>query len=176
MNQINYTTLYACLADLPDGRQAQGQRDEWLSLLTLIAAALLAGQRSLTAMAQWLLQHKDELIETLKPRRTCLPSLSTLRRVLCAVEIATLEARLAAYMQTLDQRDLAPGSVITQSGERLQGQALDGKTVRGASTPVAKVHLVSVVRHESATVLAQTKVAEKHDERQAAKELFPRCR
>jgi hypothetical protein len=43
----------------------------------------------------------------------------------------------------------------------------------GASTPAAKVHLVSVVRHESATVLAQTKVVEQHDERQAAKALFP---
>jgi hypothetical protein len=57
MNQINYSTLYACLADLPDGRHAQGQRYEWLYLLTLIAAALLAGQRSLTAMIHWLLEH-----------------------------------------------------------------------------------------------------------------------
>jgi hypothetical protein len=40
--------------------------------------------------------------------------------------------------------------------------------------PGAKVHLVSVVRHESATVLAQSKVIEKRDERQAAKDLFPR--
>jgi predicted transposase YbfD/YdcC len=174
MNQINYTTLYACLADLPDGRHAQGKRYEWLYLLTLIAAALLAGQRSLTAMGDWLLQHKDELLEALKPKRKCLPSLSTLRRVVCELEIATLEARLASYTQSLDQSDPIPGSVITQHGARLQGQALDGKTVRGASTPEAKVHLVSVVRHESATVLAQTKVVEKHDERQAAKALFTR--
>jgi predicted transposase YbfD/YdcC len=172
MSKINYTTLYACLADLADGRHAQGKRYEWLYLLTLIAAALLAGQRSLTAMGQWLLLHKDALLEALEPKRRCLPSLSTLRRVLCAVDIAALEAQLAAYTQTLDQQDAIPGSVISQAGTRLQGQALDGKTVRGASAPGAKVHLVSVVRHESATVLAQTKVVEKRDERQAAKELF----
>lgn len=172
MSKINYTTLYACLADLPDGRHGQGKRYEWLYLLTLIAVAVLAGQRSMTAMGQWLVQHQDELVRTLQPKRKCLPSLSTLRRVLCELEMTALEARLAAYTQTLDQQDPIPGSVMTQQGERLQGQALDGKTVCGASTPAAKVHLVSVVRHESATVLAQTKVAAKQDERQAAKALF----
>jgi predicted transposase YbfD/YdcC len=174
MSTINYTTLYACLADLPDGRHAQGKRYEWLYLLTLIAAALLAGQRSLTAIMHWLVQHKGELLAVLKPKRQCLPSLSTLRRVLCELEIASVEVRLAAYTQGLDQSDPIPGSVVTLTGDRLQGQALDGKTIRGASSPAAKVHLVSVVRHESATVLAQTKVAEKQDERQAAKALFPR--
>jgi predicted transposase YbfD/YdcC len=172
MSKVNYNTLYACLADLPDGRHAQGKRYEWLYLLTLIAAALLAGQRSLTAMVHWLMQHKDELLTALAPKRRCLPSLSTLRRVLCDLDIAAFEARLAAYSQSLDQSDPIPGSVVTQSGERLQGQALDGKTVRGASSAAAKVHLVSVVRHESASVLAQSKVVEKRDERQAAKELF----
>ena len=172
MSKENYTTLYAFLADVPDGRHAQGKRYEWLYLLTLLAAALLAGQRSLTAMNHWLQQQQGELLTTLQPKRRCLPSLSTLRRVLCEVEIGGLEACLAAYTQALDQGDPIPGSVITQAGERLQGQALDGKTLCGASTPGAKVHLVSVVRHESATVLAQTKVAEKHDERQAAKALF----
>lgn len=175
MSKLNYTTLYACLGDVPDRRHAQGKRYEWLYLLTLISAALLAGQRSLTAMGDWLRQHEAELIQSLYPKRRSLPSLSTLRRVLCAVEITTLEAQLAIYTQTLDQQDPIPGSVVTQAGERLQGQALDGKTVRGASRPEAKVHLVSLVRHESATVLAQTKVVEKHDERQAAKTLFQRA-
>ena len=172
MRKINYTTLYACLGDVPDKRQAQGKRYEWAYLLTLNAAALLAGQRSWTAMMHWLLQHRTELLAALQPKRHSLPSLSTLRRAMCEVDITGLEARLAAYTQSLDQQDAIPGSVLTQGGERLQGQALDGKTVRGASVPGAKVHLVSVVRHESATVLAQTKVVEKHDERQAAKELF----
>lgn len=172
MSEINYTTLYACLGDVPDKRQAQGKRYEWRYLLTLMAAALLAGQRSWTAIMYWLLQHRAELLQALQPKRRSLPSLSTLRRVICEVEIAGLEARLAAYTQSLDRQDPIPGSVLTQGGERLQGQALDGKTVRGASAPGAKVHLVSVVRHESATVLAQTKVVEKRDERQAAKELF----
>ena len=173
MSKTNYTTLCASLRDVPDKRHAQGQRYEWLYLLTLIAAALLAGQRSLTAMMQWLWAHKEELLQALQPKRRCLPSLSTLRRVLCQIDIAALERQLAAYTQTLAQADPIPGSVLTQAGQRLQGQALDGKTLCGASTAETKVHLVSVVRHESATVLAQTKVADKHDERQAAKALFP---
>jgi predicted transposase YbfD/YdcC len=172
MSKPNYTTLCASLRDVPDKRHAQGQRYEWLYLLTLIAVAMLAGQRSLTAMMQWLWAHQEELLQALQPKRRCLPSLSTLRRVLCQIEIAALEGQLAAYTQTLAQADPLPGSVRTQNGQRLQGQALDGKTLCGASTSGTKVHLVSVVRHESATVLAQTKVADKQDERQAAKALF----
>jgi predicted transposase YbfD/YdcC len=172
MSTINYTTLCASLQAVPDVRQAQGKRYEWLYLLTLIAAALLAGERTWVGMVHWLVQHKEELVEALQPKRRCLPSLSTLRRVLCQVEVEVLEAQVAAYTQSLDRQDPVPGSVISEQGERLQGQALDGKTVRGASQSGEKVHLVSVVRHESATVLAQTQVADKHDERQAAKGLF----
>jgi hypothetical protein len=46
----------------------------------------------------------------------------------------------------------AAGTVVTKQGEVLRGQALDGKTVRGASAHGELVHLTSLVRHESGLV------------------------
>jgi len=172
MSPTNYSTLSACLADVPDPRDARGKRHEWLYLLTLIGVALLAGQRSWVAMVSWLVAHQAELIAALQPKRRRLPSLSTLRRRLCAIDVSDLEVRIAQYTQTLAQSDPTSGSVVTQTGERLAGQAIDGKTVRGASQAGKKVHLVSIVRHENAIVLGQRRVSEKRDERQAAKVLF----
>ena len=40
MSPTNYSTLSACLADVPDPRDARGKRHEWLYLLTLIDNAL----------------------------------------------------------------------------------------------------------------------------------------
>jgi len=75
-------------------------------------------------------------------------------------------------MCAIDGEDGLVGAVVTASGEELHGQAVDGKTVCGATAHGAAVHLVSLVRHESGTVLAQVKVAAKHDEREAAHRLL----
>jgi predicted transposase YbfD/YdcC len=174
MSEYKCTTMSECIAGVPDWRKEKGKRFEWSYLLMLIVSALMAGQHTLTDMMEWLTSHEDELVARLQPRRRQMPSLSTLWRTLVHVDIETLEARVAAYMRYLDESDPVPGSVLTQAGERLQGQALDGKTICGASTAQEKVHLVSVVRHESATVLAQTQVPKKRDERAAAKLLFAR--
>ena len=172
MSQVNYTTLMTYLGDIPDQRNARGRRYEWLYLLTLLAASLLAGNQGLLAMWQWLFYHRAELVMSLQPRRGCLPSLATLRRVLCDLDVQVLEERVAAYNQTLDAADGMTGRIATKSGTVLKGQAVDGKTVRGASAHGETVHLVRVVRHQSAAVLAQGQVAEKLDERQAAVQLL----
>jgi predicted transposase YbfD/YdcC len=49
----------------------------------------------------------------------------------------------------------------------LEGQAIDGKTVRGVGRSGRPCQLVSLVQHGSATVLAQEQVARKRDERSA---------
>jgi len=79
---------------------------------------------------------------------------------------------VAAYSQSLDEEEAVAGRVVTANRAGLCGQAVDGKTVRGASAHGETVHLVSVVRHESAAVLAQEQVREKLDERQAAAHLL----
>lgn len=172
MIQTNYTTLAECLQGISDPRNRRGRWHEWQYLLLLIASALLAGQRSGRAMAQWAATHEAELLAGLQPYRQRIPSAATLYRVLSKVPIAEVERCVSAYTRQVDEADGEMGSIETPQGEVLRGQSLDGKTVCGASQHGKLVHLVSLVRHESGIALAQERVASKIDERKAARHLL----
>ena len=172
MSTINYSTLMKCLAEVPDPRNERGRRYEWLYLLGVIVAAMMSGQRSIRGMAQWAMGNRVELIRCLSPRRLVVPSAATLYRVLRNVSVERLEVCISAYTQAIDGEGAMSGTVVTSDGEPLRGQAVDGKTVCGASAHGESVHLVSLVRHESGSVLAQVKVAAKRDEREAASRLL----
>ena len=172
MGHKNYITLWEHLASIPDPRSLRGRRYEWTFVLTLLAAAMLAGQESLLAMSQWITAHEEIFVEALKPSRKRVPSYGTLRRGLLQVPIEQLETQLRQYTQALDEDDGVSGRIETQDGRKLRGQSVDGKSVRGASAHGDKVHLVSVVRHESAAVLAQIETQAGIDEPKAAKTLL----
>jgi predicted transposase YbfD/YdcC len=170
--EAKYNTLAEHLQGISDPRQRRGQCHEWLSLLLVIATALMAGQRSGRAMAAWASEHGDELIACLPPYRKRIPSAATLYRVLSKVPIEQLERCISTYTTQIDQQDATLGSIQTKQGEMLRGQSLDGKTLCGASQHGESVHLVSLVRHESGTALAQERVATKIDERKAGRHLL----
>jgi predicted transposase YbfD/YdcC len=170
--QANYTTLAEQLQGISDPRNRRGQYHEWLYLLLVIASALMAGQRSGRAMAEWASAHSDELISCVQPYRKRIPSVATLYRVLSKVPIEQVESCVSAYTTQIDQQDAMRGSIETKQGEVLRGQSLDGKTVCGASQHGEVVHLVSLVRHESGIALAQERVASKIDERKAGRHLL----
>jgi hypothetical protein len=104
------------------------------------------------------------------------PSLATLRRVLCRLSLEALEEVVGAYLagRRLDMG--ASGQVTTLTGERLQGLAVDGKTVRCATAhtavPRTATHLVAVVGHEDGLVLRQANAPAKLDERKVAQRLL----
>jgi predicted transposase YbfD/YdcC len=170
--QTHYTTLAEHLQAISDPRNRRGRCLEWQYLLLVIASALMAGQRSGRAMAEWAAAHGEELIACLHPWRQRIPSAATLYRVLSKVPIAELERCISAYTSQVDQQDGTLGSIETKAGEQLRGQSLDGKTLRGASQHGEDVHLVSLVRHESGVALAQERVESKIDERKAARHLL----
>lgn len=172
MIQAHYTTLAEQLQGISDPRNRRGQYHEWMYLLLVIASALMAGQRSGRGMAEWAAAHGDELVACLRPYRKRIPSAATLYRVLSKVSIEQVESCISAYTRQIDQEDANMGSIETKQGEKLQGQSLDGKTLRGASQHGEVVHLVSLVRHESGTVLAQERVASKIDEGTAGRHLL----
>ncbi len=159
MDQPYYSTLMDAVADLPDLRQARGKRHPWALLLTLIAAALVCGQSSGRAIGQWVIEHRLDLKTQLPIPNRPLPSTSTLRRALQTLDIELLERRIAHFVASLDQ--LSP--TVPTAGS-WHGQAVDGKAVRGANRHGAKLHLVSLVRHESARVRKQVRVSEKSNE------------
>ncbi|MDQ5853321.1 MAG: hypothetical protein M3380_14880, partial [Chloroflexota bacterium] len=68
-----------------------------------------------------------------------LPSPATLRRALRAIDVTALEARLAQFAQ-----ELPPPPPPAETAP-WQGQAVDGKAVRGAQGYRDKLHLVSLV-------------------------------
>jgi predicted transposase YbfD/YdcC len=179
------STLVAHLATVPDPRSRRGRRYDWLYLLTLIAAAMMTGESTLVGISGWVQGHGSEASAILHRRRCGVPSLSTLRRVLCAVSIAALEGAIGAYLRGLAGEMGESGQIVTQSGERLTGQAVDGKTVRCATAhtsgdkegrPGPATHLVAVVGHEHGVVWAQANAAVKLDERKAAEHLLAQLR
>jgi predicted transposase YbfD/YdcC len=146
------------VTEVPDPRKARGKRHAWGLIMTLIAAALVAGQRNGRAIGQWVGEHAAELRTPLALPERPLPSPATLRRALRTLDVTALEARLAQFTQEL------AATMPPPAGARYQGQAVDGKAVRGAQAQGAKVHLVSLVQHGSGLVRKQVRVQEKSNE------------
>jgi len=71
-------------------------------------------------------------------------SASTLRRALQTISVETLEARLSAYVSKAEVKQAqATAPEVVRPG--LQGQSIDGKTVRGLRRYGRSLHLVSLV-------------------------------
>src|SRR5512144_2145891 len=120
MSTADHTTwdgLAKYLAQVYDVRSRRGQRYEWPCLLVLLAAALLAGERTLAGMHHWLHMHEAELVKLLQPRRRCLPSLLTSGRVLRDVKVEELEAAVGRFQRELDGECGEAGTIVTQQGE-----------------------------------------------------------
>ena len=171
MDTGQYSTLMDALKDIPDPRKARGKRYQWHVLLTIIVAALSSNYQSARAIAHWARLQADALRSAL-PDLTRIPSEATVLRALRQIDSELLEHKLAQFVASLPQTSAYAGCIITQEGEILQGQALDGKAVRTASAHGDRTHLVSVVEHASAQTLSQTERPEKRSEASAAQHLF----
>jgi predicted transposase YbfD/YdcC len=132
--------------------------------LSFDTAGLAAGQTTIVDLADWAQQHAADLIGQLQPQCPRIPSAATLRRVLRDAEAAMVEQQVAAHNQALDAADQTAGSVRALNGQRLRGQSVDGKDVRGVRAYGNPHFLVSLVRHQSAYVLGQAAVAAKTNE------------
>lgn len=162
--ELAQSTLLAHLTQVPDPRSAQGQRFVWSFLWAIAAAAVLAGQTTVTAIAAWAQAHRQELLAALQPAKPRLPSQATLRRLLSDEHLQALEQQVAAHNQSLDEADALAGSLLAANGQRLRAQAVDGKDVHGPRAHGQPLFLVSAVRHVSAYVLGQAAVDQKTNE------------
>jgi predicted transposase YbfD/YdcC len=141
------------------------------AVLTLAAAAVVAGMRSLTAIAGWVLDVAPEVRERLYARcglPAVVPSRSTLWRVIAGADAAALDAAIGAWLAA---RHAAASSEGAHGHDRddarvgLIALMVDGKTVRGAvDADGHQVHLLAAATHEHALVLAQTEVGAKTNE------------
>ena len=178
MDHPESTTLARVLAQVPDPRKQRGKRHAWTFLWTTICTALLSEQRTPHAIAHWIRLHAEELIARLQPARPQVPSESTVRRALRHVDLTALEQQLTQFSQHLPPparpAPVAPPPPpvphvpsVPAAPVRLRGLAVDGKAVRGAGMHGPRPHLVSLVEHSSARVLAQRAVVDKRHESSA---------
>jgi predicted transposase YbfD/YdcC len=172
MDQEPATTYLDHLAQVPDPRCPRGQRFEWRILLAIITAGLASGHKTPGAIADWMQEHAGELLDQLQPAKGRLPSLTTLWRALNKVKPEAVEQQVAEHNQALDQQDAPASVVVAANGQPLQGQALDGKDVRGASAHGTPTFLVSLTRHGSGYVLAQVGMPGQGHELRGARQLL----
>ncbi len=153
-------TLAEALGQLPDRRRAHLRVHELVPVLQFSVAAMLCGARSLSAMAQWGRERREDrpgllVALGLVPGRS--PSVATLHRVFKQLDVAAFEGAVGRW---LEQTGVAPDEVL----------AVDGKTLRGIhGEQLPGVHLVSVYATRSSAVLAQVAAPGKGQELAATK-------
>jgi hypothetical protein len=144
------------LTQVPDPRDRRGLRHPLDSVLALATAAVLAGARSLTAIAEWTTDAPPLVLAALGVPRDPLtgthrvPGETTLRRILAGIDGDALDAAVTGWLV-----DRLPAPRPWQR----RAVAVDGKTLRGATRPEGRpVHLLAAMDHATGAVLAQRQV------------------
>jgi predicted transposase YbfD/YdcC len=126
----------------------------------MAAAAVLAGARSIAAIAEWAADAPQPVRAALGARRDApghfaVPAEATIRRTLARLDADALAGAIGAW---LTDRDRA--AVVAWAGVR-RAVAVDGKTLRGAHPADGDgrpVHLLAAMEHATRAVLAQRQV------------------
>lgn len=152
------------LGELRDPRSRHGRRHALAGVLAIAAAAVLAGARSYTAIAEFAQEVPQATLARLgiwqRPYSDwyVAPSETTLRRVLQQVDADELDRLVGGWLA-------GQTSAWASEADQLGAVAVDGKTLRGAvGDDGRQVHLFAAVAHASGTVLAQRQVDAKTGE------------
>jgi hypothetical protein len=150
-------SLVEVLATVPDPRSRKGQRHPLTAILSLTVVAILAGCKSLEAIAQFGRDHGTPLAHALGFTRRKTPNKSCLSKLFRRLDSDALEAALSRWIACR----------IEHHG--WDALALDGKTARAAKEGDAPgVHLLSAYVPAAAAVLSQVRVDAKTNEHKAA--------
>ena len=194
------SALLVRLSKVPDLRRRRGRRHPLVVVLALAACAtLVVGGDSITAIWQWAARASQDKLGRLGARRNPLtgrflvPSERTFRRVLGKLDADALDAAVGGWAADV-ARGAVPAPVVAATPgppEReqrratqrtlehpapdglLPAAAVDGKALRGASTPEGgRVFLVAAIDHATGAVLGQRQVPSKRGEGAAARDLL----
>jgi predicted transposase YbfD/YdcC len=120
--------LLELLSLVPDPRDPRGIRHAAASVLAVAAAAVLAGCKSVLAIAEWAGEAPQELLAALGARRSWpgtrrrAPHLATFRRVLRAADANAVDAVIGSFLAeiagfgSLTRTDDGPGPVVSPGG------------------------------------------------------------
>lgn len=156
--------LRTYLATIPDPRHRRGIRHPLVAILAITAAAVAAGARSFTAIAEWAADAPQPILARLGARydprsaRYQAPDEATLRRVTQRLDADHLDAAITAWLTS--QNSLTSEPLPEHPRTMPPAIAVDGKSLRGtvARTGGAGVHLLAAFTHDTATVTAQRHV------------------
>jgi DDE_Tnp_1-associated len=156
--------LLTYLAAVPDPRAARGRRHPLVAIVGLAAAAVLAGARSIAAIAEWAADAPQPVRAALgacrdAPDHFAVPAEATIRRTFSRLDADALAAAVGAWLADRERERERPRSAAS----RRRAVAVDGKTLRGARAQAAggngrPVHLLAAMDHTSRAVLAQRQV------------------
>jgi predicted transposase YbfD/YdcC len=152
--------LLTYLAAVPDPRAIRGRRHPLVAIVGLAAAAVLAGARSIVAIAEWAADAPQPVRAALGARRDApdhfaVPAEATIRRTFSRLDADALAAAVGAWLADRERERPRPAA------SRRRAVAVDGKTLRGAHPPDGDgrpVHLLAAMDHASRAVLAQRQV------------------
>jgi DDE_Tnp_1-associated len=157
--------LLAYLAAVPDPRATRGRRHPLIAILAMAAAAVLAGARSIAAIAEWAAEAPQPVRAALGARRDApdhlaVPAEATIRRTLARLDADALAAAVGAWLADRERERERPRPAASQR----RAVAIDGKTLRGARAQAAggdgrPAHLLACMDHTSRAVLAQRQVS-----------------
>jgi hypothetical protein len=137
-------SLLEAFAQVPDPREKRGRRYPLAAILALATAAMLAGARSLYAIAQWGRLQPPEVVRALGFGRGRTPCVATLHLVFKDLDVEAFEAALRGWAQ---------GNL----GDGEEAIAIDGKGLRGIhGEELPGVRLVAAYATRAGRVLAQS--------------------
>lgn len=176
--QPEVLSLYKVFEQVKDGRKKRGVRYPLALVLTLVVLAKLAGETSLSGVAQWVRERKEYLAQALQlPSTTRFPCVATYSNVLRQVDAEELTSVIYHFFTQQESKQRCgnqPSRLLNQPGRQHKAHvALDGKTLRGTlghtSAQQPSVHLLSLYETRTGVVLAQHQVGEKENEISAVK-------
>lgn len=162
MTAFTPNSLLAHLAQVPDPRSPHGRRFALSALLASACAAILCGQASYTAIAQWTRNQPPELLHALGFFRHP-PTDGAYRYLFALLDLKAFETALSAWIAGL----------IRPEAEQLRPTPLDGKTLCGSDDKLrGAVHLLALLDGPTGGVLKQGAVDAKTNEHKAAFDLL----
>lgn len=161
MEETVQVTLWELLGEVPDHRSRLGRRFSLCSVLAIALGAVLAGRKSLAAMARWGRKLKRKQLRELGIDRPKAPCHATYHNVFKGLKVEALERVLARWVQGLLGSD-PPGQL-----------AMDGKKLRGSRTQeYPAVYLMAAYSELVQGVVAQVQVPGETNEIKAALRLL----
>lgn len=177
--EVDAGALYARLGQLTDRRARRGQRYTVALVVTIVLLAKLAGEKSVSGIAHWARLRQRWLRQALRLQRDSLPCANTSTNVCNQVDVAELNALLAAYFVPPLPALPAAAEAVAPPADAQRAQrplVLDGKTLRGsdqrgeAARPARQVVTVYDVTHQGP--LAQQARTSGQDERALAQQML----